>query len=87
MAEEKDKDVENLESTETSTTSDLQIENNALKELLAENKKTMDALNNELKSVKTTNAKLLNQLSVEKEKPSVESLLNDNFNKYVKKGK
>ena len=36
--------------------------------------------------LKTTNAKLLNQLNIAKEKPSVETLLNG-FNKYNKKGK
>ena len=46
----------------------------------------MDALKNELNQVKTTNAKLLNQLNIAKEKPSVETLLNG-FNKYNKKGK
>ena len=46
----------------------------------------MDALKNELTQVKTTNAKLLNQLNIAKEKPSVETLLNG-FNKYNKKGK
>ena len=64
--------------------SDSQIEINALKELLAKNKETMDALKNELVSVKTTNAKLMNQLSVEPQKPSAEELLNNNFNKYKK---
>ena len=46
----------------------------------------MDALKNELTQVKTTNAKLLNQLNIANEKPSVETLLNG-FNKYSKKGK
>ena len=84
--EETNKDDLNLDKPEDVGNDDLKIENDALKELLAENKKTMDALNNQLKEVKTTNAKLLNQLNIAKEKPSVETLLNG-FNKYNKKGK
>lgn len=78
--------VKAVESTpiDNTTNTDLSIENNALKELLADNRKTMDALRNELTQVKTTNAKLLNQLSVEEKKPDVEALLNTNFNKYMK---
>ena len=76
----------NLDKSEDVSNDDLKIENNALKELLSENKETMDALKNELTQVKTTNAKLLNQLNIAKEKPSVETLLNG-FNKYNKKGK
>ena len=84
--EENNKDGSNLDKPEDVGNNDLTIENNALKELLADNKKTMDALKNELNQVKTTNAKLLNQLNIAKEKPSVETLLNG-FNKYNKKGK
>lgn len=84
--EETNKDDLNLDKPEDVGNDDLKIENDALKELLADNKKTMDALNNQLKEVKTTNAKLLNQLNIAKEKPSVETLLNG-FNKYNKKGK
>ena len=84
--EETNKDDLNLDKSEDVGNDDLKIENNALKELLAENKDTMDALKNELNQVKTTNAKLLNQLNIAKEKPSVETLLNG-FNKYNKKGK
>ena len=84
--EENNKDGLNLDKSEDIGNDDLKIENNALKELLSENKKTMDALKNELTQVKTTNAKLLNQLNIAKEKPSVETLLNG-FNKYNKKGK
>ena len=84
--EKTNEDDLNLDKSEDIGNDDLKIENDALKELLADNKKTMDALNNELKEVKTTNAKLLNQLNIAKEKPSVETLLNG-FNKYNKKGK
>ena len=84
--EEANKDGLNLDKTEDAGNDDLKIENNALKQLLSENKETMDALKNELTQVKTTNAKLLNQLNIAKEKPSVETLLNG-FNKYNKKGK
>ena len=84
--EEDNKDGLNLDKSEDIGNDDLKIENNVLKELLSENKKTMDALKNELNQVKTTNAKLLNQLNIAKEKPSVETLLNG-FNKYNKKGK
>ena len=84
--EETNKDGLNLDKSDNVSNDDLKIENDALKELLADNKKTMDALNNQLKEVKTTNAKLLNQLNIAKEKPSVETLLNG-FNKYNKKGK
>ena len=76
----------NLDEPKNVGNDDLKIENNALKQLLSENKETMDALKNELTQVKTTNAKLLNQLNIAKEKPSVETLLNG-FNKYNKKGK
>ena len=84
--EENNNDGLNLDKPEDIGNDDLKIENNALKELLSENKETMDALKNELTQVKTTNAKLLNQLNIAKEKPSVETLLNG-FNKYNKKGK
>ena len=84
--EEANKDGLNLDKSEDVGNDDLKIENNALKQLLSENKETMDALENELNQVKTTNAKLLNQLNIAKEKPSVETLLNG-FNKYNKKGK
>ena len=84
--EETNKDGLNLDKSDDVGNDDLQIENNALKQLLSENKETMDALKNELTQVKTTNAKLLNQLNIEKQKPSVETLLNG-FNKYNKKGK
>ena len=84
--EETNKDDLNLDKSENVGGDDLKIENDALKELLAENKETMDALKNELTQVKTTNAKLLNQLNIAHEKPSVETLLNG-FNKYNKKGK
>ena len=91
MEENKQEPINNGGATEPTSPSvepsDPQIEVNALKELLAENKKTMDALKNELTSVKTTNAKLMNQLSVEPQKPSVEEMLNNSFNKYNKKGK
>ena len=86
MEEKKTKDDLNLDKSDDVGNDDLQIENNALKQLLSENKETMDALKNELNQVKTTNAKLLNQLNIAKEKPSVETLLNG-FNKYNKKGK
>ena len=83
---ENNKDGSSLDKPEDVGNDDLKIENNALKQLLSENKETMDALKNELTQVKTTNAKLLNQLNIEKQKPSVETLLNG-FNKYNKKGK
>lgn len=83
--EEPNKIDSNLDEPNNVGNDDLKIENNALKQLLSENKQTMDALKNELNQVKTTNAKLLNQLNIAKEKPSVETLLNG-FNKY-KKGK
>ena len=84
--EETNNDGLDLDKSEDVGNDDLEIENNALKQLLSENKETMDALKNELTQVKTTNAKLLNQLNIAKEKPSVETLLNG-FNKYNKKGK
>ena len=84
--EEPNKVDPNLDESKKVGNDDLKIENNALKQLLSENKETMDALKNELNQVKTTNAKLLNQLNIAKEKPSVETLLNG-FNKYNKKGK
>ena len=84
--EETNKDGLDLDKPDDVGNDDLKIENNALKQLLSENKETMDALKNELTQVKTTNAKLLNQLNIAKEKPSVETLLNG-FNKYNKKGK
>ena len=86
MEKEENKDGLDLDKPEDVGNDDLKIENNALKQLLSENKETMDALKNELTQVKTTNAKLLNQLNIAKEKPSVETLLNG-FNKYNKKGK
>ena len=84
--EETNKDGSNLDESKDVGNDDLKIENDALKQLLTENKETMDALRTELNQVKTTNAKLLNQLNIAKEKPSVETLLNG-FNKYNKKGK
>lgn len=63
--------------------SDLEIENAALKELLAENKKTIDELNKTMAEVKQTNAKLLNQMDVG-HKADVSSLMNEMFNKYAK---
>lgn len=71
---------------EAKTLEDLQIENNALKELLAENKKTIDKLNETMAEVKTSNAKLLNQLDVSANKQSVDDIINEQFNKYFKKG-
>ena len=70
--EETNKVDSNLDESKNVGNDDLKIEN--------------DALKNELTQVKTTNAKLLNQLNIAKEKPSVETLLNG-FNKYNKKGK
>lgn len=71
---------------EAKTLEDLQIENNALKELLAENKKTIDKLNDTMAEVKTSNAKLLNQLDVGANRKSVDDIINEQFNKYFKKG-
>jgi predicted RNase H-like nuclease (RuvC/YqgF family) len=65
---------------------DIQIENNALKQLLAENKKTIEELTKTLNEVKTTNAKLVNSLDVSGHQKSVEDIINENFNKYFKKG-
>ena len=84
--EETNKDDLNLDKSEDVGNDDLKIENDAFKQLLSENREAMDALKSELNQVKTTNAKLLNQLNIAKEKPSVETLLNG-FNKYNKKGK
>lgn len=70
----------------TKTLEELQIENKALKELLAENKKTIDKLNETMNEVKTSNAKLLNQLDVGANKQSVDDIINEQFNKYFKKG-
>ena len=61
----------------------LVIENNALKELLAENKKTIEELNKTMVDVKTTNAKLLNQMDVGNQS-SVFDTMNELFNKYAK---
>lgn len=71
---------------EAKTLEDLQIENKALKELLADNKKTIDKLNETMVEVKTSNAKLLNQLDVGANKQSVDDIINEQFNKYFKKG-
>ncbi len=71
---------------EAKTLEDLQIENKALKELLADNKKTIDKLNETMAEVKTSNAKLLNQLDVGANKQSVDDIINEQFNKYFKKG-
>lgn len=71
---------------EAKTLEDLQIENKALKELLADNKKTIDKLNETMNEVKTSNAKLLNQLDVSANKQSVDDIINEQFNKYFKKG-
>lgn len=71
---------------EAKTLEDLQIENKALKELLADNKKTIDKLNETMAEVKTSNAKLLNQLDVGANKKSVDDIINEQFNKYFKKG-
>lgn len=68
------------------TLEDLQIENKALKELLAENKKTIDELNKTMVEVKTSNAKLMSQLDIGSNKKSVDDLINEQFNKYFKKG-
>lgn len=68
------------------TLEDLQIENKALKELLAENKKTIDELNKTMGEVKTSNAKLMSQLDIGSNKKSVDDLINEQFNKYFKKG-
>lgn len=68
------------------TLKDLQIENKALKELLAENKKTIDELNKTMAEVKTSNAKLMSQLDIGSNKKSVDDLINEQFNKYFKKG-
>lgn len=68
------------------TIEDLQIENKALKELLAENKKTIDELNKTMVEVKTSNAKLMSQLDIGSNKKSVDDLINEQFNKYFKKG-
>lgn len=65
---------------------DLKIENTALKELLAESKKTIEELNKTLVEVKTTNAKLVNSLDISKNVKDADALLNENFNKYFKKG-
>lgn len=65
------------------TMEDLEIENKALKELLAENKKTIEDLNKTMVEVKTTNAKLLNQMDVGKP-DSVYATMNDLFNRYAK---
>ena len=68
------------------TLEDLQIENKALKELLAENKKTIDELNKTMVEVKTSNAKLMSQLDIGSNKKSVDDLINEQFSKYFKKG-
>lgn len=77
---------EGEENKEAKTLEDLQIENKALKELLADNKKTIDKLNETMNEVKTSNAKLLNQLDVSANKQSVDDIINEQFNKYFKKG-
>lgn len=70
-------------SNQQKTMEDLEIENKALKELLAENKKTIEDLNKTMVEVKTTNAKLLNQMDVGKP-DSVYATMNDLFNRYAK---
>ena len=72
--------------TKDITIEDLQIENKALKELLAENKKTIDELNKTMVEIKTSNAKLMSQLDIGSNKKSVDDLINEQFNKYFKKG-
>lgn len=80
--EEEVKELSDPEVVEDSQ--DLSIENTALKDLLKENKDTIAKLSDELKQVKVMNAKLLNSLNVEQPKPSVEEILNSNFNRYRK---
>ena len=82
----KDKKEVKEKKEEAKTLEDLQIENKALKELLADNKKTIDKLNETMAEVKTSNAKLLNQLDVGANKQSVDDIINEQFNKYFKKG-
>ena len=77
---------QNTEPETDVTLEDLQIENKALKELLAENKKTIDELNKTMAEVKTSNAKLMSQLDIGSNKKSVDDLINEQFNKYFKKG-
>ena len=77
---------QNNEPNNDVTLEDLQIENKALKELLAENKKTIDELNKTMAEVKTSNAKLMSQLDIGSNKKSVDDLINEQFNKYFKKG-
>lgn len=66
-------------STDTTTPSDLQTTNEALKELLAENKATMDALKNELAEVKKANAKLVAKLDISTPEKSIDDKIAETF--------
>lgn len=64
---------------------DLEIENKALKDLLAENKTMIENLTKSLNEVKLTNAKLVNSLDISKQQESLEEIINKNFNRYANK--
>lgn len=77
--------TDNVDNTSTQAT-DVEIQNQALQQLLQENRATMQALQEELKQVKTANAKLVAQLDVSKStQQSVDDIINTNFNRYIKK--
>lgn len=63
---------------------DEQITIDALKEVIAENKKAMDLLRQELTETKKVNAKLLAKMDVG-EPQSIESAFDELFNKYRRK--
>lgn len=81
MEENSGQDVSNLDTP----AQDLEIENKALKELLAENKTMIEKLTNSLNEVKLTNAKLVNSLDISKQQESLEEIINKNFNRYANK--
>lgn len=64
---------------------DLVIQNQALQDLLRQNAETMQALKDELAQVKLANAKMVEQLDVSRNQPSVDDIINSNFNRYLKK--
>lgn len=77
--------TDNVDNTSTQAT-DVEIQNQALQQLLKENRATMQALQEELKQVKTANAKLVAQLDVSKStQQNVDDIINTNFNRYIKK--
>lgn len=74
------------EQTTVTPKTDLEIENQALKQILAENKTMIEKLTKSLDEVKITNAKLVNTIDVSGKKETFEEIINKNYNRYAKKG-